>query len=168
MLYAMQIKAGSEKKICQLCNSILPNELYQACFYPRYEQIWKKNGQRKIITRPLFSGYLFVDTDDILKFWQQLWKVPELTKLLKIDRDFISIKEEEKKFLEMHSDSNHLFKMSKGYMIGEVVKIEEGAFAGYYGKLLYIDRHNRYGIMKVKMFGKQIEMHFGLEIAYKK
>lgn len=167
MWYAMQVQSGSEKKIMQLCKASMPASILQECFYPRFEQIRKEGGQRHTITKPLFPGYLFLVTDQIRELSRQLWKVPAVTKLLKVGNEIIPIQKEEEAFLKAHGGKNHVFSLSKGYMIGDYVQIEEGAFAGYYGKLLYVNRHNRYGVMQVQMFGKTMEMQFGLEITHK-
>ncbi len=167
MWYAMQIMSGSEALVKQLCEATIDCRLLRRCFYPQYEVSRKIHGIRKIQTKILFPGYLFLDTDDIEKVESLLWHIPKLTKVLKVGRICIPIENEEREFIEKHSDKNDVFRMSKGYMTGEFVQIEEGAFAGYYGKLLYIDRHNRYGIMQIKMLGKVFEMQFGLEILYK-
>lgn len=167
MWYAMQVKGGSEKKTMQLCQAGIAPALLKECFYPQYELIRKEKGVRRVVNRILFPGYLFLDTTEIRKITQQLWRIPELTKVIKVGQEIIPIQPDEEEFLRIHGGKNHLFAMSKGYMIGDFVKIEEGAFAGYYGKLKYVNRHNRFGIMEVQMFGKTVEMQFGLEIIRK-
>ena len=57
--------------------------------------------------------------------------------------------------------------LSRGDMIGQKVMITEGAFAGYQGELKYVDRHNRYGVMKVQLGEQDVDMRFGLEIVKK-
>lgn len=167
MWYAMQVQSGSEKKVMQLCRATFSASILQECFYPCFEQVHKKGGQRHIITAPLFPGYLFLVTDQIRELSQELWKIPAITKLLKVGHEIIPIQKEEEIFLKTHGGENHIFTLSKGYMMGDYVQIEEGAFAGYYGKLVYVDRHNRYGVMQVQMFSKTVEMQFGLEIIHK-
>lgn len=167
MWYAMQIKGGSEKKLVQLCRGAIQPSLLKECFYPRYERLRKEKAEQKIVTRSLFPGYVFVDTEDVKRLSSQLWKIPELTKIVRIGSEFIPIEPEEEAFIRIHGGKDHIFTISRGYMIGEYVKIEEGAFAGYYGKLEYVNRHKRFGVMKVQMFGKTVEMQFGLEIIRK-
>ena len=168
MWYAMQIKSGNEELIRQLCDATISRDILTECFYPRSERFWKKNGEKRIVVKPLFPGYLFLNTNAIREVEAALWQIPELTKVLKVGQASIPIQEEEKEYILRHGDADYVFIMSRGYMVGPYVKIEEGAFAGYYGKLLYIDRHNRYGVMEAQMFGRRIELEFGLEITDKR
>ena len=167
MWYAVQIMSGNEDLVQDLCRKMIDPNLLKQCFYLQYEASYKKQGIRKLINKVLFPGYLFIDTDNIAQVEKQLYKVPELTKVLKVGQTSTPLSQEEQDFIQKHSNENHIFTMSKGYMTGDYVKIEEGAFAGYYGKLLHIDRHNRYGIMEVTMAGRKIQMEFGLEIVRK-
>lgn len=168
MWYAMQVKTGTEELVCSLCKAWIPASDLEDCFYPKYEFVRKINGKRGIVTEPLFPGYLFLDVEPerIMDVYSKLWHIPELTKLLKVGSSFVPITAEERAFIEDHS-SDHVFLMSKGYIEGDRVVIEEGAFATYSGKLEYIDRHNRFGVIKIKMFGRERFMKFGLEITKK-
>ncbi len=167
MWYAMQIMSGSEALVAQLCRRTIDQNLLKQCFYPQYESSHKIHGVRRVVTKILFPGYLFLDTENIEEVEKQLHKIPELTKVLKVGRTCIPLEREEQEFIQKHSNEDFIFTMSKGYMTAGYVHIEEGAFAGYYGKLLYVDRHNRYGIMEVKIIGRTVEMQFGLEIVQK-
>ena len=57
--------------------------------------------------------------------------------------------------------------MSRGYKSGDEIRITEGPFAGYQGQLKAVDRHNRYGVISLKMFGRNVDMRFGLEVVGK-
>ena len=167
MWYAMQVMSGSENLVKGLCLKMIDPDLLKQCFYLQYEASYKKQGVRQLIKKVLFPGYLFIDTENIEQVEKQLWRVPELTKVLKVGQTSIPLSQAEQNFIQKHSNNEYVFTMSKGYMTGDYVKIEEGAFAGYYGQLLHIDRHNRYGIMEVTMAGRRIQMEFGLEIVRK-
>lgn len=168
MWYAMQVTTGTEELVCALCKAWIPSSDLADCFYPKYEFIRKIDGKRSLVAEPLFPGYLFLDVrpEQIMDVYRKLWHIPELTKLLKVGSSIVPIAEEERAFIEEHS-SNHVFRMSKGYIEDDQVIIEEGAFASYSGKLEYIDRHNRFGIIKINMFGRERFMKFGLEITKK-
>ena len=115
----------------------------------------------------MFPGYLFLDTDEIEQVYRRLKDIPELTKVLKIGEAFIPITAQEQAFIETHGNAEHIFAISTGYMEGDEVIITSGAFAGFRGKLAKVDRHNRYGVMEIEMFGRRTEMQFGLEIVAK-
>lgn len=164
MWYALQVCTGQEERMLKLCDLCVVSEVPVRFFCPKYETSYKKKGIRKVIKRVLFPGYLFLDTEQIEDAHLQLKKIPEFTKILKMGEDYIPITENEKNFIKKHGNADCIFEMSRGYMEGDKIIITEGAFAGYEGNLKYVDRHNRYGVIEVEMFGRITEMKFGLEI----
>jgi transcription antitermination factor NusG len=167
MWYVLQVTSGQEEKMQNLCEVYIDPCILDGCFCPKYEASKKIKGKRKIVLQKLFPGYLFLDTENIEDVHEYLREIPEFKKLLKSGNDFLPITEEEQSFIMEHGNGEHIFEMSTGYMKGDQVLITQGAFAGYEGKLSYVDRHNRYGIMKVEMFGRVTEMKFGLEVISK-
>lgn len=164
MWYAVQVYTGQEEKMLKLFETRVALEFSVQFFCPKYEASHKKKGIRTVVKRVLFPGYLFLDTEQIEETCLQLKKFPEFAKILKMGEDYIPLTEEEKNFIKKHGNADYIFEMSRGYMEGDEIIITEGAFAGYEGRLKYVDRHNRYGVIEVEMFGRITEMKFGLEI----
>ena len=163
MIYAIQIQANQERKICDLINATVSKELYTECFWLRQERSKKRNGRRIIVCLPLFTGYLFMNTDQIEEVMCQLKNIPELTKVLGIGQEIVPLSEEDNHFIA-RGGADHIYRINKGFMRGDYVQIEEGAFAGYYGKMEKVNRHNRYGIMRTNLFEREIELEIGLLI----
>lgn len=164
MWYVIQVITGKEEEILRLCKRRVSQELLTDCFCPKYETSFKKAGVRGLETKILFPGYLFLDTERIEEVYEALKNITELTKVLKTGEEFTPITSAEQAFIMKHGNAEHIFAMSVGYMEGDRVLITEGAFAGYKGTLVKVDRHNRYGVMEIDMFGRKTEMRFGLEI----
>lgn len=164
MWYVMQVYTGKEEETRTYCESVLPKGLLKDCFCPLAEKVHKVNGERKIVKRPLFPGYLFFITEEIEQLYQSLHKIPQLTKVLKVGDDIVPLTKEEQEFIEKRENKEHVFEMSRGYMVGNKVMVLEGAMAGFCGELKHIDRHNRFAVMEVEMFGRKIEATFGLEL----
>lgn len=167
MWYVLQVMSGREAELRELISCCLDRELLQDCFYPTYEAFFKKGGERRVVKRRLFPGYLFLVTEDIQAVEQRLREIPEMTKVLKIGQEAIPLTETEQGFLERHLDGEHVLPMSRGYKCGDEIRITEGPFAGYQGQLKAVDRHNRYGVISLQMFGRDVEMRFGLEVVGK-
>lgn len=163
----LQVMSGREAELQELISCCLGRELLQDCFYPTYEASFKKGGVRRVVKRRLFPGYLFLVTEDIRAVEQCLRRIPEMTKVLKIGQEAIPLTEAEQGFLERHLDGEHVLPMSRGYQCGDEIRITEGPFAGYQGRLKAVDRHNRYGVISLQMFGRDVEMRFGLEVVGK-
>ena len=167
MWYVLQVMSGREADLQELFSCCFDRELLQDCFYPTYEASFKRGGVRQVVKRRLFPGYLFLVTEDIREVERRLKEIPEMTKVLKIGQEVIPLSPEEQAFLEGHLDQEHVLPMSRGYQVGDEICITEGAFAGFKGRLKAVDRHNRYGVINLKMFGRNVDMQFGLEVVGK-
>lgn len=167
MWYVLQVMSGREGDLRELITCCLSRELLRDCFYPTYETFYKKEGDRRIILRKLFPGYLFLVTEDILTVEQELRAIPDMTKILKIGSEAIPLTQAEQEFLERRLNGEHVLPMSRGYKSGDEIYITEGPFAGYQGQLKSVDRHNRYGVISLKLFGRDVDMRFGLEVVGK-
>lgn len=167
MWYVLQVMSGRETDLRELFSRCFDRELLQDCFYPTYETFYKKGGMRRMVQRRLFPGYLFLVTEDIRALEWRLREIPELTKVLKVGTEVIPLTEAEQAFLEQHLDGERVLPMSRGYQVGDEICITEGAFAGFKGRLKAVDRHNRYGVISLQMFGRDVDMQFGLEVVGK-
>lgn len=173
MWYIVQVETGNEAHMKEILESFLPDGLISDVFYPLYESSYKKDGIRRTVTRVLFPGYLFLDIESsegskrVEELEERLKGVTEFHHLLTTGKICTAVSAEEQKFLTAHMDASHVIIMSRGYMIGRKAVITEGAFAGYSGELKYVDRHNRYGVMRVRLGMRDVDMRFGLEIVGK-
>lgn len=167
MWYVLQVMSGREADLQTLFSFYFDQNLLQDCFSPTYEASYKKDGMRRTVLRRLFPGYLFLVTDDIQEVEWQLKGIPDMTKILKVDREYIPLTEAEQAFMQQHLNQEHVLPMSRGYQVGDEICITEGAFAGYQGHLKAVDRHNRYGVISLEMFGRDVDMRFGLEVVGK-
>lgn len=167
MWYVLQVMSGREADLQALFSFYFDRKLLQDCFSPTYEASYKRDGIRRVVQRRLFPGYLFLVTEDIQAVEWQLKGIPDMTKVLKVDREYIPLTQAEQAFLEQHLNQDHILPMSRGYQAGDEICITEGAFAGYRGRLKTVDRHNRYGVISLTMFGRNVDMQFGLEVVGK-
>ena len=167
MWYILQVATGSEARMKDILERFMGKELLKEVFFPLYESSYKKGGVRQIRMRILFPGYLFLDTENIKELEERLKDMTEFQHLLFTGKFCTPVGREEQDFLERHTTSGHTMRMSKGYMVGREVMITEGAFTSYRGELKYVDRHNRYGVMTVRLGERDVDMQFGLELTSK-
>ena len=63
MWYVIWTTTGSEQKLGLWIKNYVSAEYYDDCFVPQIDQNKKVNGVWKTVHKPLFPGYLFVNTD---------------------------------------------------------------------------------------------------------
>ena len=102
MWYVIQTVTGKEEELITFIRTILSRELYTDCFVIKTEWMKRLGGEWQVQVRPLFPGYVFIDTKmpEILFF--ELKSVPRFSKLLGNGKnEFIAVNESEKRFLEI-------------------------------------------------------------------
>lgn len=179
MWYVVQVGAGNEEHMKELLENFLPQGLISHVFFLLCESSYKKSGMRQIVRRPLFPGYLFLESahsegtdsprqsENLKELEKYLKRLTEFHHLLGTGRVCTPVSVQEQEFFIRHTDRGYVMTMSRGYMIGRQVMVTDGAFAGYRGELKYVDRHNQYGVMEVQLGEKKMDMQFGLEITEK-
>lgn len=165
--YAIQVRTGSEKRICDKIIGAVEPTLYQECFVPLAEYVVKRNGEYQKMIRPLFPGYLFVITDYIEQVSGQLFKIADFKRVLKSDNIFTPIEQEEADLLAGLYDDAYLVRLSKGIIVNSRVMVLSGPFQGREGLIKKIDRHRRTGLVEMTMMGRPMEIQIPLEIVEK-
>ena len=138
---------------------------------------YQKLGQ-KYRKRPLFPGYVFVETNMpqelfIGNYIDYIKNSINIIKLLSNgqarDGEFPSIEvaDLERKRLEYLFRGKRCLEHSVGYMVCDKITIKSGPLIGREGEIKYINRHNRSAIIELEMFGTKVEVKVGLEIIYK-
>lgn len=162
MWYVIHTMSGLEQKCMQQCQEYIDEAAYHEMFIPMYKT--KKHFKKEWheVEKPLFPGYLFVDTNEIEPIMTGLKKFRQYTKLLK-DGDVISpVKKEEQDFLALMMDKNHIVQYSEGFLIGDEVYITSGPLRKIPGWIKSVDRHRRTAKMEIPIFGRRTPIEVGL------
>lgn len=162
MWYVIHTMAGLEQKCMQQCQECIDASAYRDMFIPRY--ITKKHFKKAWheVIKPLFPGYLFVDTDEIEPIILGLKQFRQYTKLLR-DGEMISpIKKDEQEFLWLMMDKDYVVQYSEGFLIGDEVYITSGPLKRTQGWIRTVDRHRRIAKMEIPIFGRQTLIEVGL------
>jgi len=167
--YAVQVRSGKENEIVKTCEMIIDNQILQESFIPRTKKMKKYRGKWHHIEEILFKGYVFMITDQVDDLFNELKKIPDLTKLLGNDGENIyPIRKEEAMFLTRFGGKDHSVDFSYGYIEGDRIIITQGPLMGQEGSIIKIDRHKRVANIIVSLFDRETVVQVGLEIISKK
>lgn len=101
MWYVIQTVTGKEEELIDMMNTILERDLYRDCFIIRAEWMKRLGGQWQTQVRPLFPGYVFVDSEQPEELFFSLKRVPRFSRIIGNGRFvFTPVEESEKTFLE--------------------------------------------------------------------
>lgn len=167
--YAVQVRSGKEEEIVKACRILIDDDTLVECFIPKSKRMKKFRGKWHNVNEILFKGYIFMITEHVDVLYNELKKIPNLTKLLGNDGEYIyPIRKEEAMFLTRFGDKEHIVDMSYGLIEGDVIKVSDGPLMGYEGDIIKIDRHKRIAYVNVSLFDRITTVKVGLEIISKK
>lgn len=82
MWYAIQTVNGQEQQVCTWINQRMDHTLFERCFVPLYEDVWRKEGVGHISVKKTFAGYVFIKADQPEAVYEELRKIPRFANLL--------------------------------------------------------------------------------------
>lgn len=172
--YAIQTLGREEEKTTIMIEKILDEGIYDRCIYPTRMMKKKKSGEWRYVTEKLLPGYVFIITDQPLYVYNELKKIPLLTKLLgREGENFIRLEDKEIDWLEKLTDTtkgNGSFEigLSKvGFSEGEKVQIVEGPLADLEGYVKKINLHKRQAELEVELMGRKMIIYLGIDFVEK-
>lgn len=174
MWYVIQTVTGKEEELMLFIRTLLSREHFENCFMIRAEWLKRLGGEWQLQIRPLFPGYVFIETDEPERIYMELKAVPNFSRLLGNSRDeFIPVKAEEEKFLRMITGA-----VGSGWDFGDaVVRLtsvetdDDGKVVSMNGALMYFEKeivrmnlHKRYAVVQTQMLGEERSLVFGVRL----
>lgn len=165
-IYIIFTKTGKEE--------YLKNKLEEQVIKPGEEayillcnRIKKINGEYTVVTKPLFPGYLFINTENEEDLKKYLRKLPIYNILLGSGNDVVPLNKQEEIFMDRLCGKNHILDISYGYKVGRVTHITSGPLVGMESFIKKINRHKRIAVIEIDMFNERRELIVGASIADK-
>jgi transcriptional antiterminator NusG len=168
------VKTGSEKELVHKLKGKLNAEEYLP-FFPVREMPRKRKGVIFKECRPLFPGYIFIQTEiepDLIanKLRMALVDIEELYSILHYgdDKNDVTLREWERLPWERMFDSDFCIRGSVGFIEGDEIRITSGALVGMESRIKKINRHRQIAIIELDMMGAAREVKLMLEVVEKK
>lgn len=158
--YAVHTYSGYEDAVArylkQRVESLSMNDKIFNVIVPKEKKIKIKNGKRKIVEEKIYPGYVLVDmilTEDSWYVVRNTPRVmgfvgPDSTKPTPLSKD-----EVEYLMSKMESDKDIKFKVD--YAVGDLVKVVDGPFKDYEGKITEVDEEHGRIKVAVPVFGRE-------------
>ena len=163
-----KVTTGKEDEVCETCGDMLSKDVLKDVFVPKYVRLKKYRGEWRRETRPLYSGYVFMVTDDPGALDKALTKVPGYHRLLKAADVILTVNDEEKAFINRIAGRDNVVEISTGYKEGDKITVVSGPMMGLEGDIVHVDRHKRLVTVNISLFGRMVKTTMGLELTYKK
>jgi transcription antitermination factor NusG len=117
-------------------------EDYDGCavYVPRVQQTRMQGGKRRVVTVPLFEGYLFINlpTPETRPYWQSDWGLFELI-TINDQRRFVKELSQIQKVIQVDPNATFLSKLTPG----KQVQVRYGPFQGAIGFIIIVNQRHR-------------------------
>ena len=170
MWYVIQTVNGQEQQVCAWINQRIDHTLFERCFVPLYEDVWRKEGVGHISIRKTFDGYAFIKTDQPETIYEELRKIPKLTILLsdqygqesKEEKTFLPVSAEEEQFLRsIYTDGIMRVTYIEKKPNGKITRMI-GPLENYQDYIVKLDLSHRRAVAEIPLFGRSRRTKFGL------
>ena len=162
--YVLRAISGKEAKVKELLegamkNNDLGNKVFQVLI-PTEKVLTIKNGKKVVKEKNLYSGYVFVEAELIGEVVHELVNTTNVIDFLKgrgKDAKPEPLRESEvMRMLGTADDINENIEEGvNDYMVGEIVKVNSGAFNGFNGKITEVLPEKKKLRVMVKIFGRE-------------
>lgn len=169
--YFVQCLSGQEPKACESIQKRIELESMQDLIYEAVVPMEKvtevKAGEKKTVNRKFFPGYLLViadlygeDGDMNAQVWNFIKDTPGVTGFINEKPKALSSREIED-ILNMMTESSETERPKIDFTVGEMVKIKDGAFENFDGKIEEIDPDHGKLRLSVSIFGRSTPVEVG-------
>ena len=167
MWYVLWTNTGREEKTRQMIYKYVDPALYSRCMIPyrlKRHYFGRSSSLVKII---LFPSYIFVETDNIQDFANDIKWFPGFNTILHMDDIYCPLHKHEEQLLLKFTNTQDVIDISKGYMEGDHVHITSGPLVGQEGLIKRIKRRQGAAIIEMNVFNRITEVSLGLELIRK-
>lgn len=178
--YVLYVRSNTEHKVVgnfqkAFTEKGLPYELEAFC--PESEQFYKDKHSRTLgkvyRKRPLFPGYVFVETNMPEEEFRAvaydvIYTSTDIIRLLQNGKDgSIAIDRDERQRFEYLLKGKRCLEHSVGYIEGDKITITGGPLIGMEGQIKKINRHHRSAVLEVDMFNQKQIVNVAIELVNK-
>ena len=166
MWYVIQTQGGCEEEIASMIRKQISSYYIAECFIPKRERMKKYHGVWNKVEEILFRGYVFADSTRPEELYQELKRIPRLTKVLgREDAYFFPLNEAEEKLVRGISNEEHKVGISRIEVgEGKRIRVIEGPLEDYVGDVGKVNLHKREVVVRVEFMGKPVELFMGMEM----
>lgn len=166
--YVLFVRAGKEQSVEHLLKTWL-NSYGFLPFIPMNERIFKNSGIIKKELKPLFPGYVFIESElsspDFIRIINPLiHSSNNIIRLLRYSDSEFSVREAEKNMLLKLYNDDYCIESSSGIMVGDRIIVTDGPLIGCESKIKKLNRHKREAWIEIEFMGDKRLVNVSLQV----
>lgn len=168
MWYVIQVVTGREDMVVANVNKLVRKDLYRECFNPACKVQKRFQGVWQTVERPLFPGYVILDTDHPKDMATALRSITGAIRILGNNLDYTPLPREEQQWIaEFTQEGDRVIGLSTGVIEGDQLVITEGPLVGKTAWVKSVNRHKRLAWLELDLCGRTATVKVGLSIPHK-
>lgn len=166
MWYVIQTLGGKEEETANMIRKTVSSCCIEECFIPKRERMKKFHGTWNREEEILFKGYVFIVSGRPEELYQELKRIPRMTKVLGREEEyFFALNQEEEELVKGIGDEKHKTTISLIEVEeGKQIHVIEGPLKGYIGNVEKINLHKREAVVRVEFMGKKMALRMGIRM----
>ena len=168
MYYVLWTNTGREEKTRQMIYQYADSALYTRCAIPYRLKKHYYKGKSQIVKLMLFPSYIFIETNHIHEFVDNIKWFPGFNVVLHVDDIYCPVYEHEAVILNQLIAEKDIIDISQGYMEGDKVHVTNGPLVGMEGQIKRVKPRQGVAILEMNIFNRTTEVSLGLELIEKR
>lgn len=164
MWYVLWTTTRREEFTRQMINRNIDSSLVKRCAIPYKLKRHFHGRSSDFVKILLFPSYVFVETDNIEEFAQELKTFPGFNAILSTDGFYYPISKHDEYILTQLLNDHDIIDISEGYMEGDKVRITSGPLLGQEANIKMIRRRQCVAVLEMNIFNRVTEVSVGLEL----
>ena len=165
MWYVIHVVTGREDMVVTNVNKLVRKDLFAECFNPTYKVHKRFKGVWKTVERPLFPGYVIVDTDDPKAMAMALRSIAGAIRILGNDCGYTPLPKDEQRWIANFTQKgDRAIGLSTGVIEGDQVIVTQGPLINRTASIKKVDRHKRLAWLELDLCGRTVTVKVGLSI----
>lgn len=162
--YVLRAISGKEAKVKEILDGAIKNGGLGNCLFqvliPTEKVLTVRGGKKIVKEKNLYSGYVFIEAHLTGELIHELTNTTNVIDFLR-GRDKGSKPERlrESEVMRMLGTADELSEPQddevNDFMVGETVKVNDGAFSGFTGVIEQVNKEKRKVVVMVKIFGRK-------------
>ncbi|MCL2717823.1 MAG: antiterminator LoaP [Lachnospiraceae bacterium] len=167
--YVLFVRTGAEERVVKHLTNELGSDSYLP-FVPQKTCIFRRQGKKSLFQKICFPGYVFIESDksagELLQYtYPAISKMKDSYRFLCYgDKINVAMRAEERIILNRILGADKRIDISRGFNLGDTVKVISGALVSNEGMILRINKNQNEAVIRISMFGTVISVSVGLEI----
>lgn len=155
--YILYVRTGREEKVEQFLKKRMDTDVFIP-FVPLHERLFKTSGTVKKEIKPLFPGYVFIESEvscqEFIKIISILiYTSHDIVCILRYSDTEFAMRESEKQMLLSLCNDSYCIESSSGIMEGDKIRLTDGPLIGCESIIKKVNRHKRQVWIEIEFMG---------------